>query len=287
MSQITLESTLPSRWKAISMRRRRVIACVATLLAIELFWCCNQIIVSRLGNASLFSGSVLLACLFLLVAIGARRRLMMLPLWSVSTWLQVHLYTGIFACAVFVVHVPRIIANGWFEGILSWLFIVVSASGIYGIFASRSIPKRLTAVPTQPRYDRINWHRDQYRQAAAKEYESLKPISGGDVLANFYTRQLQPYFESGLPLAFRIQPNQRRRRSLLAELGDIKRYLSDQALESANQFAGMIRHRDELDYHHGLQWKLRSWVIVHAALSLLLIVWAVVHAGFAFMMLGR
>jgi len=142
-------------------------------------------------------------------------------------------------------------------------------------------------VPAQPRYDRIDWHRDQFRQAATKESASLKPVSGGDVLAKFYTRQLQPYFESGLPLSFRIQPNQRRRRALLAELGDIRRYLSDQALESANRFAAIIRHRDELDYHHALQWKLRSWVIVHAALSLVLLVWAVVHAGFALMMLGR
>ncbi len=269
------------------MRRRRLLACVATLLAIEIFWCCNQIIVSRLGNASLFSGSVLLACLFMLVAIGARRRVMMLPLWSVSTWLQIHLYTGIFACAVFVIHVPRIIANGWFEGILSWLFIAVSASGIYGIFVSRMIPKRLTAVPTQPRYDRIDWHRDQYRQASANIFASLTPDHGGDVLADFYTRELQPYFESGLPISFRIQPNQRRRRALLAELGDLKRYLSVDSLESANRFSALIRHRDELDYHHGLQWKLRSWVIVHAAISLVLVVWSVVHAGFAFVMLGR
>jgi hypothetical protein len=287
MSQITLESTLPTRWKSLSMRTRRLVAGVTTLLAIELFWCCNQIIVSRLGNASLFSGSVLMSCLFILVAIGARRRLMMLPLWKVSTWLQIHLYTGIFACAVFVVHAPRIIANGWFEGILSWLFIGVSASGIYGIFVSRTTPKRLTAVPIQPRYDRIDWHRDQYRLAAVGVFESLQPMGGGEVLADFYNRKLQPYFEAGLPLWFRFQPNPRRRRALLAELGDLRRYLSSDALRGADHFAALIRHRDELDYTHGLQWKLRSWVIVHAAVSIVLVVWAIVHAGFAFVMLGR
>lgn len=287
MSQITLESTLPSRWKSISLRRRRLIACVATLLAIELFWSCNQIIVSRLGNASLFSGSALLVCLFMLVAIGARRRLMMLPLWSVSTWLQVHLYTGIFACAVFAIHAPKIIANGWFEGILSWLFIGVSASGIYGIYASRTIPKRLTAVPTGPRYDRIDWHRDQYHRAATDVHQSLASGGGGEVLADFYTKKLQPYFASGMPLSFRIQPTPRRRQALLAELGDLKRYLGGESLAAANQLSALIRHRDELDYHHGLQWKLRSWVIVHAAISLVLVVWAVIHAGFALVMFGR
>jgi hypothetical protein len=269
------------------MRWRRVFACVATLLAFELFWCCNQIVNSRLGNPALFSGSVLLACLIMLVAIGVRRRLMMLPLWSVSTWLQIHLYTGAFACAVFVVHVPRIIANGWFEGILSWLFIGVSVSGIYGIYVSRTIPKRLTAVSTQPRYDRIDWHRDQYRQSAEIVFESLTPDDGGDVLADFYTRQLKPYFESDLAILFRIQPNPRRRQALLAELGDLKRYLSGSPLEAANRLSGIVRHRDELDYHHGLQWRLRSWVIVHAAFSVVLVVWAICHAVFAFVMLGR
>jgi hypothetical protein len=287
MSQITLESALPLRAKSISLRRRRWIALGVTLLAVELFWCCNQIIVSRLGNASFFSGSVLLACLFLLVAIGMRRRLMMLPLWSVSTWLQIHLYTGVFACAVFFVHVPRIIANGWFEGILSWLFMGVSASGVYGVFASRTIPKRLTAVSTEPRYDQIDWQRDQYRQCAISIAKGLQVVGGGDVLADFYNKKMEAYFRSGLPLSFRIQPNQRRRRALLADLGDLKRYLNDDALRSADQFAALIRHRDELDYHHGLQWKLRSWVIIHAAMSLVLVAWAMIHAGFAFVMLGR
>lgn len=287
MSQITLESVLPLNTKSISLRRRRWVAFAATVLAVELFWCCHQIILSRLGNASFFSGSVLLVCLFLLVAIGMRRRLMMLPLWSVSTWLQIHLYTGVFACAVFVAHVPRIIASGWFEGILSWLFIGVSASGVYGIFASRMIPKSLTAVSTEPRYDQIDWQRDQYRQRATSLAKELQAVGGGDVLADFYNKKLEAYFQSGLPLVFRIRPNQRRRRLLLADLGDLKRYLSGDALRSAEQFAALIRHRDELDYHHGLQWKLRSWVIVHAAMSLVLVAWAMVHAGFAFVMLGR
>jgi hypothetical protein len=287
MSQVTLESAVPLQPRGYSLRRRRVIACVATLLAIELFWCCNQMIVSRLGNASLFSGSVLLVCLFMLVAIGVRRRLMMLPLWSVSTWLQIHLYTGLFACAVFVIHAPRIIANGWFEGILSWLFIGVSTSGIYGILASRTIPKRLTALSTQPRYDQIDWHRDQYRKNASNVFQSLRQSDGGEVLADFYKKKLEQYFRSGLPLMFRIQPNPRHRRILLAELGDLKRYLGIESSHAAGQFAALIRHRDELDYHHGLQWKLRSWVVLHAGLSLVLVVWALMHAGFALVMLGR
>jgi len=287
MTQVILPLVRSSRWKSLPFHRRRLIAITATILSVELFWCINQMIVARLGNASLYSGAVLLMCLFLLVAIGIRRRLVMLPLWSVSTWMQIHLYTGLFACAVFVVHVPRIIASGWFEGILSWLFLIVSCSGIYGIYAARTIPRRLTAVALQPRYDRIAWHRDQLRRVAADEFSALKPDSGGNVLSDFYTRQLKRYFASPLPMSFRILPTQRRRRLLLAELGDLRRYLSENAVAAADRYAALIRHRDELDYHHGLQWKLRTWVIVHAAVSVVLVAWSLVHASFALVMLGR
>jgi len=287
MTQVLLPLDRASRWKSVTFHRRRLIAITATVLSVELFWCINQMIVARLGNASFYSGSVLMACLFMLVAIGIRRRLVMLPLWSVSTWMQIHLYTGIFACAVFVVHAPHIIASGWFEGILSWLFLIVSGSGLYGIYAARTIPRRLTAVSLQPRYDRIAWHRDQLRRTAADEFMALKPDSGGNVLADFYTRQLEQYFESPLPMSFRILPTQRRRRLLLAELGDLRRYLSENAVAAADRYAALIRHRDELDYHHGLQWKLRSWVIVHAAVSVVLVAWSLVHAVFALVMLGR
>lgn len=287
MSDVSIRSTPAARWLTLSLRKRRLLAGMATVLAVELFWCIDQLIVARLGNASLYSGTVLLACLFLLVAIGARRRLTMLPLWSVSTWLQVHLYTGIFAVVVFLVHVPKLVADGWFEGMLAWSFLVVSASGLYGIFVSRTIPKRLTAISIQPRYDRIEWHRDQYRQAAQEVDRSLTLAGGGEVLSEFYQRRLKPYFESGLPLLFRLRPNPRRRQTLLAELGDLKRYFDADSLRSADRLAALVRHRDELDFHHGLQWKLRSWVIVHAGLSLLLVVGAVLHAGFALAMLGR
>ena len=270
----------------ISLRGRAWIATAATLLAIGLFWLLHRRIDAGLGHASVYSGASLLASLLMLVLIGARKRLIVLPLWSVSCWLQIHIYTGLFATAVFVVHVPKIVANGWFEGGLSWLFLAVSASGFYGLFASRAIPRRLTAISIQPRYDRIAWHRAQYLANASAVFDQLDQSSDATVLSQFYRRVLQGFFTGGIPLRQLIWPSLQRRSRVLAELGDLRRYLGGQSLQAADRLAALVRQRDELDYHHALQFRLRAWVTAHAALSCVLVLWSLVHAVLALSMLG-
>lgn len=273
------------RWM-LPLRRRALVATTATLLAIGLFWLLHRRIDAGLGHASIYSGATLLAALVMLVLIGVRKRLIVLPLWSVSSWLQVHIYTGLFATAAFLVHVPRIIADGWFEGGLSWLFLAVSASGFYGLIASRTIPRRLTAISIQPRYDRITWHRAQYLASAKAVFDQLEQSSDATVLSQFYRRVLQNFFAGGIPLRLLLWPSVQRRRRVLAELGDLRRYLGGRSLEAADRLAALVRQRDELDYHHALQFRLRAWVAGHAALSCVLVVWSLVHAVLALSMLG-
>lgn len=274
------------RW-VMSLRLRRLAAAAVTVVATGLFWLVHQRIGSGLGHGSVYSGATLLSSVLLLALIGVRKRLVMLPLWSLSCWLQIHIYTGLFACAVFLLHVPRIIASGWFEGGLSWLFLVVSISGFYGLVASRLIPKRLTAMSVQPRYDRIAWHRQQFSLLAGDVYDQLDGGSDARVLSEFYARVLQPFFAGAMTRGFLLRPSLARRRHLLAELGDLRRYLSGDTLAAADRLAALVRQRDELDYHHALQFRLRAWVAVHAALSCVLVVWSLVHAALAITMLGH
>jgi len=167
------------------------------------------------------------------------------------------------------------------------MFWCVSASGLYGIYSARSIPKRLTAIGIEPRYDRIGWHRDQIFQAAEAERGAMAIAEGGEVLAEFYDRVLKRYFESGLSISFRFRPSERRRQAILAEMGDLRRYFDADTCATADRLAAFVRRRDQLDYHHGLQWRMRAWVALHASMSVVLVVWAVAHTVVALSMLGR
>lgn len=261
----------------IHFRNRRMLALTLTLGALAVFALLHQRTENRLGHASFLSGATLLACLVFLVLIAVRKRLVMLPLWNVSTWVQIHIYTGIFALVVYLFHVPRIIANGYFEGGLSLLFLGVSSSGLYGLYVSRTAPRKLASVPGEYRFDQIAWDRKRLAQAAAEILQQLEQSLAAPVLATFYRDHLHRYFAAETPVNFILHPNSLRRKKLLAAMQELDRYFTDSARSAAGQLAALVRRRDELDFHYAMQLRLRLWVVVHSALSLVLLLWSLIH----------
>ena len=178
--------------------------------------------------------------LLLLGLLGLRRRLPVLPLGSVSTWTQIHIYTGIFSAGVYLMHVPSIVAGGVFECALSITFLLVTISGIYGIYASRTLPKRLTAVEGQHRFDRVRWHRAQIADAARNLLDELNEQTGMRVLGVFYTKYLSPFFNDRPSLAYVMVPTGTRRRRLLSGLQELDRYLESDSRGTAGRFAALV-----------------------------------------------
>lgn len=261
----------------LHLRNRRRLGLLITFIAILIVYRWQTIIDNQLGHASIFTGSILLSCLVLLSAIGLRKRLVMLPILSVATWMQIHIYTGIFATVVYLFHVPSIIANGIFEGGLSWLFLIVSLSGFYGVYVSRTAPRKMTNVPGEYRFDLIGWHRQRLAEAAAEVLQNVDRSLASPVLADFYRDSLQPYFSASVPLNFVLIPSSTRRKRLLAAIQDLDRYLSTSTRAAAGQLAALVRTRDELDFHYAMQLRLRAWIVVHASLSVILLAWSMLH----------
>ncbi|MCR9209573.1 MULTISPECIES: hypothetical protein [Rhodopirellula] len=268
--------------RAWSFRRRRIASLIVVAIAIVLTAWISQSLHAALYRSSVMTGWTLLSSILILFAIGIRRRIPILPLGTMSTWTQVHIFTGLFACGVFVMHVPaiatgRLIADGWLEGTLSVLFIGVSLSGFYGILASRRLPARLTAMGSQPRYDQIDWHREQLAERAMQRLDSLTSVDSQRVLGEFDDQYLRRYLESPLSWSHRLFAHSFRRRRLVIGLNELHRYLEDDGKEVADELAGLVRRRDELDTQHALQWRLRAWVAVHAVMSLGLVALAIMH----------
>jgi hypothetical protein len=271
---------------SLRFRTRRLIALAVTLFAVFVVWFIAWLEESRLGHAAYFTGITCLSTLLLLVLLGVRRRIPVLPLGSVSTWTQIHIYTGLFATAVYIMHVPALVAGGMFEFSLSLLFWLVSASGFYGLYASRSLPKRLTAVEGQHRFDRVAWHRDQIASLARQLLETTSEQSTIRVLGAYYTTCLKPFFGRRPTLGYVIVPTGARRRRLLSGLQELDRYLESDGRATAGRFAALVRRRDDLDYQYALQLRLRIWVLVHSVFSLALVLAAVIHAVMAWHFTG-
>lgn len=235
----------------------------------------------RLGRSDVMTGWTLLVCIMLLLLLGVRRRLViaatMLRFGSVSTWTQIHLYTGLFAMVVYGFHVPGIIANGILESWLSIVFVSTSASGVLGLWMSRTIPRRLSRLEDQPIFGQI----PTKRQTLTNEAETLVDQTGRDassaVLRDFYQHHAKDFLKNRRGLLYLIHPTMNRRKELLDDLKTLDRYLDPVHRKPAGRLAGIIRVKDDLDYQFALQLRLRGWVIVHAFLSVALVMLTAAH----------
>lgn len=269
-----------------TFRTRRLLSLIVTLIALLIVIAVAWIQEGRLAQASFFTGATVLGSVLLLGLLGVRRRLPILSLGSMSTWTQIHLYMGIFSAGVYVIHVPVLIGGGVFECGLSIVFLLVTASGFYGIYASRTLPRRLTAVEGQHRFDRVTWHRGQIAEKARSLLDELNEQTGMRVLGSFYTNYLNPFFSSRPSFAYVLVPSGVRRRRLLSGLRELDRYLETDGRNTAGRFAALVRRRDDLDYQYALQLRLRLWLVIHCVASMALIVGGIVHGVMAWRFAG-
>ncbi len=265
----------------LSFRMRRRVSLAVTAIALLVVWVIAWIQEGRLAHVAFFTGSTTLGALVLLALLGVRRRLPILPLGNASTWTQVHLYTGLFCLGVYVMHVPTLVGGGVFEFALSLVFLLVSASGVYGVYASRTLPRRLSAVEGQHRFDRVGWHRDQISDAAQGLLDEMSEQSAVRVLGGFYDQYLRPYFAAQPNFAYVLAPSGARRRRLLNGLKELDRYLESEGRETSGRLAALVRRRDDLDYQFALQMRLRLWLVIHSSFSIVLLAGAIVHGCLA------
>lgn len=237
--------------------------------------------VHRIGFAggSNFTGFTLLATIILLCLIGARKRIPVLPLGSMSTWTQFHLYMGLFSVGVYCLHVPAIIGEGRFEGGLSILFLAVAGSGVYGIYASRVVPRKLTVLEGRNQSNPSGWQYQQLARTAGELLAQLQDNRSKHVLGHELAGDLSTFFNQRPSPACAVVPLGIRRQRLLNGLGDANRSLQRADQNITSQLARLVRHRDDLDQHYALRLRLRVWLVIHGFLSLVLLVGGLLHAA--------
>ena len=141
------------------------------------------------------SGWALLFVMLLLTLYNGRKKIPFLPLLSSETWLQVHIYAGLLTGVMFAIHVSYRVPTGWFEETLAWLYALVMLSGFFGLFISRTIPKRLTTRGGEVLFERIPAiRRSLQEQAEALALKSVPDVKS-TVIADFYVRELKVFFD--------------------------------------------------------------------------------------------
>lgn len=258
------------------LRQRLFAGITGTLVLLVLLVTFLNMQSASLRNSSWATGYVLMACLFFLAAYNLRKKLPFLPRLGTSRmWMQCHIYVALTSIGIFVGHIGLRIPDGSFEQLLAALYIIVAGSGVYGLYVTRTVPRKLTAIRNEVIFEQAPYIRLQLIQRARNLI--LESAKSSDVLAKFYVNHLIYFFEKPRSVAYQISPSLRRSKQLIAEVKGLDRYLSEPQRQKSNELTELIRAKEDLDFHWALQGKLKVWLFVHVGLTYSLLIVAMLH----------
>ena len=256
-------------------RRRRniILFSVVSLLTIWTSFLCDR----NHTDIRHFSGWLMFALVVFLAAFNLRKRLSFLPILRAATWLQLHIYLGLFCGLIFVIHVGVGLPNGPLEITLSLLFLLVFVSGIVGLALSRILPRRLTNQGEEIIFERMPVYRRQLRDKAEELVLSSLTSSRSKMLAEFYSEELAVFFVAPSYLLYHLFMGQRPLNRILEKIDNQKRYCNDSECELIEQLRELVVKTYELDRSQYLQGLLKVWLFIHIPATFALFAFIVLH----------
>ncbi|MEM6331494.1 MAG: hypothetical protein AAF790_14780 [Planctomycetota bacterium] len=256
------------------------------LLGLAGLWCAVAWLDARLARTPHLTGYAMLAALLVLAAYNVRKKLAGLPLGSSAGWLQAHVYLGLGSAVLMLLHTSGRWPDGWLEGTLAAAYWATFASGVGGLYLTRTVPRQLARTSEEFVYERIpRLRREVMEQARAAVLEGAG-VGGATTLADYYCDRIDPFLAEPRGLLYAVRPSSALRREVMRELADLKRFLSEAELAASETLFAMVRKKDDLDFHEARQGLLKRWVVVHIALTYLLLTTAAMHAWLAITMRG-
>jgi len=241
------------------------------LVAIELLYDMS------LRDAAFMNGWVLFTGMVLLAIFNIRKKLNILPLVRVSTWLQLHIYVGLTCLLLFLLHTSFSLPNGPFEIILWSLYMTITISGLIGVALSRLLPHRISARGERVLFERIPVLRAQI----ARDVEDLAMTSvqetRASTIADFYAAELVPYLQRPKHLISHLLGGTRPERRLHVAIRELERYLDERGRQILGEIDSLVSAKADLDYQYAMQLTLKSWLFFHLPLNYGLMLFTLVH----------
>jgi len=230
-----------------------------------------------LHSVEYMTGWILIVSVLTLTLFNLRKRFSFLPLASASTWLQFHIYLGLFSTAIFMIHTDWHLPTGYLETLLWLLFMLVALSGVFGILITRAVPELQQQHGEALFLGRI----PQYRAQLAADVRDLiidtMKETRTRTLAKFYSAHLHGYFAASRNSFRHLIGSGRHLNGLLREIELAERYLDTPGKAALIEIRERVLQKDNLDYQFTFLMLLRGWLFVHVPATYAMILVAIVH----------
>ena len=259
---------------------------------------------SAMGLAFGIAGTVFILFAALL---GLRKKRPHYRLGRLSAWLKGHLWLGALSFPLILFH-GGFAFGGTLTSLLMWIFVLVFATGVYGLLLQQFLPRFMTKnIPQETVYEQIDHVREELleeaimmaRGAGTRSGAVPKAKSGGAIqgrvvrsravetaeegdegrapLVRFVDIHLRPYFaRRGARGAELFDPYRR-----AALFGELKRVLDPGLHPVVADLEALCEQREQLEAQRRLHHWLHGWLLVHVPLSWTLVLLTVVHAVMA------
>jgi len=266
-----------SWWVSGTLVYRRLHNILLLLLACGVLWLADVVVRHQLYHGNFFSGWILAAAVLLLLLFGVRKKLPILPLGRVSSWMQWHIYIGLFSVFVFWLHARSWLSGGVFEGVLMAIFLLVALSGVVGLLLSRIIPGRLTRRGEALLFERLDGFRTQLARDAEDLLQQAQAEHGSRALQQFYLQWLRPFFAAPQNYWAHIFESRVAAHRLESRFTALQRYLNDDERAIVAKLMLLVEQKHDIDYHYAKQSLLKHWLFVHIPLSVALLALVPAH----------
>ncbi len=268
-------SQLPVIPRSLFWRRRIKSLLVAATICSIVIWYFERLD-DQGYHSSWPSGYLLAGIVLFLAAFNLRKKITVLPrLGSAASWMQAHIYIGLSSFVIFASHVQWRWPDGNFERLLAIVFLAVGCSGVYGLYLTRVMPRRLYAIKQQVIFEQIPLKK--YHLALSARKLLLENPQPNEILARFYVNKVSRFLEQPRHVLFWLLPSARYCKRLLTEIRGLDRYLAIAERETSQSLMQLVREKDDLDYHHAVQGQLKCWLFVHIALTYSLLTLGTLH----------
>ena len=231
---------------------------------------------STIGIAYGIAGSALIV---LLAAFGIRKRAYRSTLGTLEGWLQSHIYLGLLAGVVLLLHT----GFRFHDGIAVATFVLVSiviVSGVAGAILYLTVPRLLTEVESNLTVAEISDQLNQLGRSMAR-IASGKSAPFQRIYAELI-RESRPGWLAGWRLLF----TRRRQKQTAGDWSNLVGLVGRDEQEELRQMLVVSRQRKELllrlVYQQRYKNILEAWLYVHVPFTIAAMVFAVVHVAAVF-----
>lgn len=232
------------------------------------------------GNSplGLAYGIVSYAIFIFAVLLNVRKRFPLARVGRAQTWLRAHVWLSLLTLPLVFMH-AAFRFGGLMTSALMWLYLLVMASGFYGLALQQFLPRLMRSRLTlETIFEQIPYLTQQLLAAALKMRDELRPPAPADpstaVLLEAIERQALPYLAARRAASHPLS-REAQAREFFRQL---KLRVAPEQHERVAQLVSWCEERRQMDlqtrYHH---W-MHGWLFVHVPASLLLVIMTGWHA---------